>query len=82
METKRKFLLLVICIIGICLSKCKSKEILIGEITGNVTDAQTTLPFPDAVVILTTLNDTITTGANGQYVFKNLDCHDKQRPIL
>jgi uncharacterized protein (TIGR02145 family) len=73
METKRNILIPVICIIGICLSQCKTKEILIGEISGNVTDAQTTLPLQDAIVILTTLDDTITTGSNGQYLFKNLE---------
>jgi uncharacterized protein (TIGR02145 family) len=72
MRTTKSILIPIIFIVGICLCKCKTKEIPAGEISGNVTDAETSLPLQETTVILAPSNDTISTASDGKYLFKNL----------
>jgi uncharacterized protein (TIGR02145 family) len=73
MRTPVSILILIICITGCCLSGCKTEEILLGEISGNVTDAETSQPLQEAIVVLNPSNDTTTTASDGKYLFKDLN---------
>ena len=52
---------------------CKPEEIILhGEITGIVTDAETSQPLDGATLLLNPLNETTSTGNDGKYLFKSL----------
>jgi uncharacterized protein (TIGR02145 family) len=72
MTTTRFILILVISIAGIGFYQCKTEKILLGGISGNVTDAETSLPLQETTVILIPANDTTTTASDGKYLFENL----------
>ena len=63
-------------IIAISLFRCKPEEIILhGDITGLVTDAETSEPIQAASVKLNQSNvttDTTSTGSDGTYLFKNI----------
>jgi uncharacterized protein (TIGR02145 family) len=53
--------------------RCKPEEIILhGEISGIVTDSETSHPLQSAVLKLNPENDSTTTGSDGKYLFKNL----------
>jgi len=66
-------LILLIIIISVALTRCKTEEIILhGEISGTVTDTLTSQPLPSVAVKLNPINDTTSTGIDGKYVFKSL----------
>ena len=73
MRTTKHVLILVIGIIGICLSRCKTSELLPGEIKGDVVDIENYQPLQEATVLLNPLNDKTTTASDGKFQFINLN---------
>ena len=55
------------------LYSCKTKEVLLGEITGRVTDAETSQPLQETKVVLNHFLDSTTTTSDGKYLFQNLN---------
>jgi len=52
---------------------CKPEEIILhGNLTGNVTDAESGVPVEGASAILSSSNDITSTDSEGSYIFKNL----------
>jgi uncharacterized protein (TIGR02145 family) len=77
MKPQKIIFILIFGIIGLSLYRCKTEEIILhGEISGIVTDAQTTLPLNSVAVKLNPVNDTIITGSDGKYLFKSLAPRD------
>jgi uncharacterized protein (TIGR02145 family) len=69
----QKIICIVIFVIGFSADSCKTVEIILhGEISGSVSDAETSQPLSAASVKLNPLNDTTKTGIDGSYYFKNL----------
>jgi uncharacterized protein (TIGR02145 family) len=65
--------ILVLGVFGISLFSCKTEEIpLHGDITGIVTDAETSEPIQAATVRLNPYNDTTITENDGTYLLKNI----------
>lgn len=70
MKTSTKF---VFIIIAASLFSCKTEELLLhGDITGIVTDAETSLPIQAASVRLNNTNDTTTTVSDGSFLLRNI----------
>ena len=73
MESRKIFGILCCFLIGISFFCCKTEEIILhGDLTGTVTDAVTTQPLQDVNVKLESTDDSIKTGDDGKYLFKNL----------
>jgi uncharacterized protein (TIGR02145 family) len=65
----------IICfgIAGISFYSCKPEEIILhGDISGIVTDAETNQPLQAATVKLNPVNETVSTGSDGRFMFKSL----------
>jgi uncharacterized protein (TIGR02145 family) len=73
MRTTKHVLIFVICIIAFILSNCKSTEILLGDISGDVVDGETFQPVKEAKVKLNPLNDSTNTASDGKFIFSNLE---------
>jgi len=73
MTNSKCILILVISITGFSLSHCKTEEILSGELSGDVVDAESFQPLQEATVIMNPLNDTAITASDGKFLFKNLN---------
>jgi uncharacterized protein (TIGR02145 family) len=76
MSTFKKILILLVFIISTSLYSCKTKEVLVGEITGRVTDAETSQPLQETKVVLNRFLDSTTTTSDGKYLFQNLNPAD------
>jgi len=72
--TTRKFIgVLILSIIAGIPFSCKPQEILLhGDITGIVTDAETSQPIQGASAKLISTNESTRTGNDGSFLFKNL----------
>jgi len=68
--------ILLLLLWAISLSSCPYDEVTLhGNLSGTVTDAETSLPVEDAVIKLFYTNDTLnadTTGMDGSFLFRNL----------
>ena len=74
MKTKNRVWILVISILIIFLSHCKTENIILhGDVVGLVTDASTNEPVEAASVWIDQSNDSTTTGSDGTYLLRNLN---------
>jgi uncharacterized protein (TIGR02145 family) len=73
MKSRKIIRILFVSIIAVSVYCCKPEEIILhGEINGTVTDALTNQSLPSVSVKLESINDSINTGSDGKYLFKNL----------
>ena len=73
MESRKIIRILGVGIIGISLNNCTPEEIILhGEISGVVTDAETSQPLDAATVVLNPLSETTSTGMMGNTCLKAL----------
>jgi uncharacterized protein (TIGR02145 family) len=64
---------LILSSLVISLHSCKTEEIILhGEISGTVTDAQTSQPLQSATVRINPAEDSTNTGSDGKYLLKGL----------
>jgi uncharacterized protein (TIGR02145 family) len=74
MKTKNRIWILILSIMFIFLSRCKTQEIFLhGDITGKVTDASSGEPVEAASVKIDPSNDSTTTGSDGTYLLRNVN---------
>jgi uncharacterized protein (TIGR02145 family) len=73
MKSLKNVCILIITVTGFCAYSCKTEEILLhGDISGYVTDTETSQPVKAAKVILDPVNDTAITAIDGKYTFTSL----------
>jgi uncharacterized protein (TIGR02145 family) len=73
MRSRSIIRILFFCIIIVSIGGCTAEEIVLhGDISGIVTDAGTKQPLQTATVTLSPINETVTTGSDGKYLFKSL----------
>jgi uncharacterized protein (TIGR02145 family) len=74
MKTKNRIWILILSIMFIFLSRCKTQEIFLhGDITGKVTDVSTGEPVEAASVKIDPSGDSTITGSDGTYVLRNIN---------
>ena len=73
MKSRNIIRILYFGVIAISFYNCNPEEIILhGEINGTVTDAATNQSLQSVTVKLVSMNDSINTGSDGKYLFKNL----------
>ena len=73
MGSRKIIWILILSTLGISLYRCKTEEIILhGEISGYVTDAETSQPVEAAKVNLSPVDDSTSTVSDGTYHFRNL----------
>jgi hypothetical protein len=73
MKYRKIIRIIILSTLGISLYQCNTEEIILhGDLAGLVADSETSQPIEAATIVLSETNDTVVTGSDGKFFFKNL----------